>query len=78
MPLGTIKDREYDKFDEVDGRPVVRINNVGGTNIPPHDEVQFTYSDGLLATTSYLKNSVVLMTITYSYTDGILQGFTVS
>lgn len=78
MALGTIKDREHGKFDEVNGRPVIAVNSVGGVSIPPHDEVQHSYSSGLLSTTEYLKSSVVLMTITYTYTDGLLDGFKVS
>ena len=58
---------------------VSRMASVGGIELPPTDEVAYTYNgDGDLLATKYLKSSIVHTTFTYSYTAGVLNGFVVS
>ena len=63
--------REYDKFGETpDGETGVRTLIGGLAGGVDYDEFDITWSDEEIDTIEFSKNSSVILTLTFTYTDG--------
>lgn len=62
-------DREKQKFSEINNKPVVDVNQLGGLGLSPYDSVVATYPNETTEIYTYSLNAVTTNTVTIIYTD---------
>lgn len=67
-------DREFQKFEEIDSKVAVNVNQLNGLVDEKYDEIVLAYSSGLLTTVTYKLATVTVATLTLSYTGSDLTG----
>lgn len=65
-------DREFDKFEDVDGKTAVNVNLLNALIPEKYDEVDLAYTGSDLTTVTYKLSSNTVATLTLSYTGGLL------